>query len=163
MSFPTKVAAAVPLEGDYTSWSLVWAKSFGETDQDLLIEAIDNNGIVYLCQQLDDDIIIVEYDGSETKITEIEELADMLGLVWCYHYSSSITAKYVVFINQYMGDNLIVYKDGSEIFVHDCSGDIANFANIDYWAISSNGKYIAIVATDTITSRVQLALLYEGS
>jgi len=151
------------LEGDYDTWSLVWAKDFGEGD-DLSIEAIDNNGIVYLCQQYDDDIIVVEYDGSETKITEIEELADMLGLFWCYHYSSSITAKYVVFTNSYAGDNFTVYKDGLEVFTHNCSGDIANFKGIWGWAISSNGKYITVIADNTENPDMSIiALLYEGS
>ena len=150
------------LEGDYTTWSLVWAKDFGEGDE-LTIEAIDNDGIVYLCLIGADDIIVVEYDGSENLITDVGNLQDNLGLRWCYKYTGSITGKYVVFNSGYMGDNLTVYKDGLEVFDYDCSGDIANFNYIAYWTISSNGKYIIIVAEDTVNHQIELALLYEGS
>jgi len=57
-----------------------------------------------------------------------------------------------------------VYKDGLEVFTHNCSGDIANFKGIWGWAISSNGKYIVVIADNTENPDMSIiALLYEGS
>ena len=156
MSFPTKVVAAVPLEGDYTTWTHVWTRDYGAGATHILNVLVDNSGTVY-AEDLSDELFVKTYGGAETNIANY---------IFTLHETPfsdpmSATGKYMLGTPLY-STTFEVWKDGVQTFSRDVSLDEEDAIELAVFCISPNGKFIAIVPA-IVGYDYQIVMLYEGS
>ena len=158
MSFPTQVAAAVPLEGDYTTWTHVWTRDYGAGVYEIRNILVDNSGTVY-AEDLTDRVFVKTYGGAETNV------ADYMFYMYESPYSDpmSATGKYVLGNTPIYSTVFEVWKDGVRTFSRDVALDEAAADELVVFCVSPNGRFIAIVPYSSGSYAMQIVMLYEGS
>lgn len=156
MSFPTKVVAAVPLEGDYTTWTHVWTRDYDD-NVNLIEITVDNEGTVHAEDIATEIAYLKTYGGAETNID------DYIFGIWQRISSVSATGKYFLGMEKTTYHEFEVWKDGVQLFSRDVQLDEPNTSSVYYASMSPNGKFVAIIVTKTGTYDEQIAMLYEGS
>lgn len=158
MTFPTTVV--VPLEGDYTTWTLVWTKDYGAG---LTLDGVfvDNDGSCYIIDWLVDKAYFRDYDGNEDDTIDYMYLISTL---WDPPHLFSETGKYVVANNVgAAGIQMDIWREGAIIASINLLTDNADAD--DFWegCMSSNGKFIVFIVTSIASGDSQYVMLYEGT
>lgn len=143
------------LEGDYTTWSLVWKRDYG-SDAEIINILVDNSGTVY-SEDNWWDTYLKTYEGAETNfsayiIFKDEVMVDPVSMTGKYVLGDPITAQ----------SEFEVFKDGVVVFNHDAKVDEANVKDVVTYSISPNGRFIAL-SCGNISFETRYVILYEGS
>ena len=151
-----KPPAPVALEGDYTTWTLVWKRNYGAgTDGIMTNVRADNSGNVY-ATSISGIAYFKAYGGAEVSTA---------GYLWFIPGvetrerggGGSATRRYIV---GYDTDHTFdVWSAGVKIFTRDVQDDEASLWYCGPIDVSPNGKYIASGGSNGNG----YLLLYEGS
>lgn len=146
----------VELEGEYTTWTLVWKRNYGAgTDGIMTALRVDNLGNVYAGSYSGIGHIKF-YNGTEVYIDPYNWFIPAVGDFSCGG-GGSTTRKYVVGYD--VNRIFDVWRYGKKIFTRDIQDDQAGIWGTVPIDISPNGKYIAVAAANGDG----WLLLYEGS
>ena len=148
--------AAIPLEGDYTTWAHVWTRDYG-AGVNLNEIAVDNLGTVHAEDISVPNTYVKTYGGAETNIN------NYASLIWQRITSVSVTGKYFSGAEKITYRKFEVWKDGVQLFNRDVQLDEPNAGSVYYVSISPNGKFVALIITKLVTFNEQIMMLYEGA
>ena len=146
----------IELEGEYTTWALVWKKDYGINVQ-LNEVTVDNDGTVHAEEVSRERGYTRTYGGTETNLT------DYIHFLWQRISSQSATGKYYLGVPTVLYRQFQVWKDGVRIFIRDIQDDEAEARNLILCSMSPNGRFVAVIAEDDTTFDDQWLFLYEGS
>ena len=159
MSFPTQVAAAGPLEGDYTTWTHVWTRDYGAGNNVDGLH-VSNIGTVYSTDSGWDNVWIRTYAGAEDNRADYD-FGMQFHPIW---HPSSVLGRYLVAQNIAGADALLeIWKDGVMIWSRFIGDDTPEAFWLEMVGMSPNGKYLAVGAISSVTFETQLVMLSEGS
>lgn len=149
----------VELEGDYTTWTHVWTRDYGEGNN---VDGfhVSNIGTVYSTDSGWENVWIRTYAGAEDNHEDY-----VFGMnfypIWRV---SSVQGKYLVAQNTSGPDHTLqIWKDGAMIWSRYIGDDTPEAFYPELVGMSPNGKYMAVGALSSVTYDAQLVMLYEGS
>lgn len=147
------------LEGEYTTWTQVWARDYGAfVNIDEVY--VDNFGRCYASDGPAGNEYVRDYDGTEQNI------------VGYYFYpiaftiatsSVSLTHKYVLDNDSAFNYIVRIWRWGAVIWTLDTSLLDPDYGGVYVYSLSPNGKFLAIVSISIFTGDQRYLMLYEGT